>query len=71
VWKMKSYSSYTCKCAYVTGPAKIEHVSSQILTTFQSFGSHNFLFQYGMATKVSDFVDNLFGFTTLLTESEY
>jgi len=40
------------------------------LTTFQTFGSHNFLFQYGTATKFSKFVDNLFGFITLLTESK-
>jgi len=55
----------------VTGPAKIGHVGSQNSTTFQTFGSHNFLFQYGMATKISEMVDNLFGFTTLLTESKY
>jgi len=41
------------------------------LTTFQIFGSHNFLFQYGAATNFARFVDNLFGFTTLLTESKY
>jgi len=51
-------------CIFVTGPAKIN------LTTFQNFGSHNFLFQYGTATKFSKFVVNLFGFTTLLTESK-
>jgi len=56
---------------YVTRPAKIGHVGSQNLTTFQSFGSHNFLFQYGMTTKISERVDNLFGFTALLTESKY
>ena len=55
----------------MTGPAKIGHVGSQNLTTFQSFGSHNFLFQYGMTTKISERVDNLFGFTALLTESKY
>jgi len=55
----------------VTGPAKIGHVGSLNLTTFQTFGSHNFLFQYGMATKFSRFADNLFGYTTLLTESKY
>ena len=38
---------------------------------FSNFCSHNFLFQYGTATKFSRFVDNLFGFTTLLTESKY
>ena len=36
-----------------------------------SLGPHNFLFQYGMATKFSRFVDNLFGFNKLLTESKY
>ena len=41
------------------------------LALFQSLSSHNFLFQYGLATKFSRFVDNLFGFTTLLTESKY
>ena len=55
----------------MTRPAKIGHVGSQNLTTFQSFGSHNFLFQYGMTTKISELVDNLFSFTILLTESEY
>ena len=42
-----------CKTAkyIVTGPAKIGHVGSQSLTTFQTFGFHNFLFQYGTATK--------------------
>ena len=55
----------------VTGPAKIGHVGSQNLTTFQNFGFHNFLFQNGMATKISEPADNLFGFTTLLTESKY
>ena len=56
---------------YVTGPAKIGHVGSQNLTTFQTFIFHNILFQYGMAIKISEFADNLFGFTTLLTESKY
>ena len=36
-----------------------------------TFGSHNFLFQYGTATKISELVDNLFGFRTLFTESKY
>ena len=39
--------------------------------TIQTFGSLNFLFQYGTATKFSRYIDNLFGFTTLLTESKY
>ena len=56
---------------YVTGPAKIGHVGSQNLTTFQTFGFHNFLFQYGAATKFSEFVYNLFGFAKQLTESKY
>jgi len=55
----------------VTRPAKIGHVGCQNLTTFQTFGFHKFLFQYGTATKNSEFVDNLFSFTTLLTESKY
>ena len=29
---------------------------------FKRLSSHNFLFQYGLATKFSKFVDNLFGF---------
>ena len=41
------------------------------MTTFQSLGSHNFLLQYGMATKFSRFVHNLFGFKQLLTEFKY
>ena len=44
----------TFKSINVTGPVKIGHVGSKNLTTFQTFGSHNFLFQYG----------------TLLTESK-
>jgi len=32
--------------------------------------AHNFLYQYGTATKFYRFVDNLFGFTTLLKESK-
>ena len=51
----------------MTGPAKIGHVAPQNLTNFQTFGSHNFLFQYSTATKISELVDNLFGFSTLLT----
>ena len=41
------------------------------MTTFQTFSSHNFLFQYGKATKFSELVDNLFDFTKFLTESKY
>ena len=37
---------------YVTGPAKIGHAGSQNLTTFQTFVTDNFLFQYGMATQL-------------------
>ena len=55
----------------VTGPAKIGHVGSQNLIIFQTFGSHNILFRYGTATKISELVDNLFGFRTLLTETKY
>jgi len=40
------------------------------LTTFQTFGSHNFLFQYGTATKFSELIENVFGFTKFLTESK-
>ena len=58
-------------CTYVTGPAKIGHVGSQNLTAFQSFGSHNFLFRLDMATKISELVDNLFSFATLITEPKY
>ena len=36
---------------YVTGPAKIGHVGSQNLATFQTFATHNILLQYGMATQ--------------------
>ena len=54
--------------SFVTGPAKIGHVGPKNLTTFRTFGSHNFLFQYSTATKISELVDNLFGFRTLLTE---
>ena len=52
----------------MTKPAKIGHLGSQNLTTFQSFGSHSFSFQYG---KISELVIIFLGFTTLLTESKY
>ena len=45
--------SYSTVVLYVTGPAKIGHVGSQNLTTFQTFVSHNFLLQYSMATQFS------------------
>ena len=42
-----SYCASFCKWRsvkqFVTGPAKISHVSSQNLTTFQTFITHNFL----------------------------
>jgi len=57
--------------AYVTGPAKIGHVGSQNLTKFQNSGSYKILFQHGTAIKKSELVENIFGFTTLLTESKY
>ena len=55
----------------MTGPAKIGHVGSQNLTTFQTFVAHNFLLQYGMATQFSEIVYNLTGFPTHLTEPEH
>jgi len=36
------------------------------LTTFQTFCSHNFLFQCGTATNFARIVGNLFGFTHCL-----
>ena len=56
---------------FVTGPAKIGHVGSQNLTTFQTFVTHNFLLQYGMATQFLENVHNLTGFPTNLTEPKY
>ena len=53
---------------YVTGPAKIGHVGSQNLTTFQNFVAHNFLLQYGVAPQISEIVHNLTGFPTHLTD---
>ena len=53
---------------FVTGPAKIGHVGCQNLTTFQSFVTHNFLLQYGMATQFSVIVHSLTGFLKHLTE---
>ena len=50
----------------MTGPAKIGHVDSQNLTTFQTFITHNFLLQYGMATQFSEIVHNLTGFLHIL-----
>ena len=55
----------------MTGPLKIGHVGSQNLTTSQTFVTHNFLLQYGMATQFSQIVQNLTGFPTQLTEPKY
>jgi len=55
----------------VTGPVKIGHVGSQNLTTFQTFFTHNFLLQYGMATQFTEIVHNLTDFPTHLTEPKY
>ena len=55
----------------MTGPAKIGHVGSQNLTTFQTFVTHNFLFQYGMATQFSEIEHNLIGVPPHLTEPKY
>ena len=57
--------------AFVTGPAKIGHVGSQNLTTFQTFVTHNLLLQYGVFTQFSEIVHNLTGFPTHLTEPKY
>ena len=56
---------------FVTGPAKIGHVGSQNLTTFQTFVTHNFLVQYGMVTQFSEIVHNLTGFPKYPTEPKY
>ena len=55
----------------MTEPAKIGHVGSQKLTTFQTFVTHTFLLQYGMATQFSEIVHNLTGFPTHITEPKY
>ena len=55
----------------MTGPAKIGLVGSHNSTTFQTFVTHNFLLQYGMATQFSEIVHNLTGFPTHLTEPKY
>ena len=55
----------------MTGPAKIGLVGSQNLTTFQTFVTHYFLLQYGMATQFSEIVHNSTGFPTHLTEQKY
>ena len=55
----------------MTGPAKIGHVGSQNLTTFQTFVTYKFLLQYGMAPQISEIVHNLTGFPTHLTEPKY
>jgi len=54
--------------AFVTGPAKIGHMGSQNLTTSQTFVTHTFLLQYGMATQFSETVHNLTSFPIHLTE---
>ena len=56
---------------YVTGPAKIGHVGSQNLSTFQTFVTHNVLLQHGVATQFSEIAHNLTGFLTHLTEQKY
>jgi len=50
----------------VTGPAKVGHVGSQNLTNFQTSGSYKILFQHGTAIKISELIDNIFGFTTCI-----
>ena len=55
----------------MTAPAKIGHVGSQNLITFQTFVTHKLLLQYGMATQFSEIVHNLTGFPTHLTKPEY
>ena len=55
----------------MTGPAKIGHVGSQNLTTFQTFVTHNFLLQNGMATQFLEIVHTLIGFPTHLTQPKY
>jgi len=55
----------------VTGPAKIGHVGTQNLTTFQTFVTHNYLLQYGMTTQFPEIGHNLIGFPTRLTEPIY
>jgi len=55
----------------VTGPAKISHVGSQNLTTFQTFVTHNFLLQCGMATQFSGIVHNLTGFPAHFAKPKY
>ena len=57
-----------CACKYVSESAKIGHVGSQNLTTFQTFVTHNFLLQYGMATQLSEIVHNLTGFPRHLSK---
>jgi len=56
---------------YVTGPAKIGYVGSQNLDIFQTFVTHNFLLQYGIATRFSEIVRNLTGSPIHLTEPKY
>ena len=53
---------------FMTRPAKIGHVGSQNLTTFQTIVTRNFILQHGMATQFSESVHNLTGFPTHFTE---
>jgi len=46
-------------------------MASQNLTTFQTFFTHTFLLQYGMATQFSEILHSLTGFPTHLTEPKY
>jgi len=69
--KIHKAATWQCRQVFVTGPVKIGHVDYQNLTTFQTFVTHNFLLQYGMATKFSEIVHNLTGFPTHLTETKY
>ena len=67
---LKYYYTFS-ESIIVTGPAKTGHVGSQNLTTFQTFVTHNFLLQYGMATQFSEIMHNLTGFPTHLTKPKY
>ena len=53
---------------YVTGPAKIDHVSAKNRRVLACLLYHNLLTIYTTATKCSSLLQNLMGFLLQLTE---
>ena len=56
---------------FVTGPAKIGHVGTQNLTTFQTFMCQNVFITYAMTMQVLSLTKHLIGVIMQVTESRY